>query len=238
MKYKEPSDEEYLEIAQKVRSGEYFREARAMYDVGVNDFLSERYFYLGVSCLAILVFLVALYAANGLFPLSRYVPFPYVINDPIEDVPRISALRAPGETASEAVLKFLASNYVVLREQYAIQTMERNISGLRSQSSEAVFAQYKNFIDTNNQDSPARLYERHSVRNIAVISVVPVEGANDKIEVVFDATVSGQVQTKPTRHKAHITFNYSGVEFDEKTDKIKPLAFSVTAYQTNRIQDE
>ena len=57
MKYEEPTSEEYLSIAEKVRSGEYFREARSMYDVGVNDPMSERYFYLFITSIALLLLL-------------------------------------------------------------------------------------------------------------------------------------------------------------------------------------
>ena len=36
-----PRDEDYLEIADKVRTGEYFREARKMYDLAIHDYTKE-----------------------------------------------------------------------------------------------------------------------------------------------------------------------------------------------------
>ena len=239
MKYKEPTPEEYLLIADKVRSGEYFREARAMYDVGVHDTMAERYFYMLVTGIALFTFLIALLAANSLYPLSRAVPFTYAINDTVEDVPRLIALRSDSnQTASEAVLFFLAKNFVQLREQYSINTLERNASGLRSQSSDQVFADYQHLMDTSTPDSPVTLYQRHSVRNINVLSVAMVPGKNDAVTVEYEASVENANGSKKTRYKAELTFNYSGVELDEKTGKVKPLQFKVLQYRTQPIQDE
>jgi type IV secretion system protein VirB8 len=238
MKYQEPSPEEYLNIAEKVRSGEYFREAQAMYDVTVNDPMAERYFYIALTIVALITALAAFYAAQALYPLSRSTPFIYKANDPVEEVPHIRSLKEyQGQAPDEAVLHFMIANFVRLYEEYSIKTLDRSLSGIQSQASDKVFAAYQVLMNPNNPDSPVMRYQRHSIRTIQVVSVKNVEGTKDQCEAIFDAVEQGREEAKKTRFVANITFRYSGIQLDEGKNTIKPIEFQVTEYHTRRIQD-
>lgn len=238
MKYQEPTPQDYEDIAQKVRSGEYFREAQAMYDVSVNDPMAERYFYVFVTALALFTFITAFFAMQSLYPLSRTVPFIYALNDVLEDMPSIAPLRTSREqSVNDAVLFFLARTYVDQRESYDISKLERNYSGIDHSSSPEVMAQYQALIQIGNPESPVVKYERHSVRHIDMVSVRKLESPPDTIEVVYDATVVGNDTSTKTRHKATLSYRYSGVEFDAKADKVKPFSFTVTGYSSKNFQD-
>jgi type IV secretion system protein VirB8 len=230
-----PTDE-HTEVAEKIRSGEYFREARAMYDFAVHDPMAERYFYVLVCALAGIIFLASIVAVNGLYPLKRSVPFIVNSMNITEDYPNIRTLISQkDETASTAVLRFVIKNYVVLHEEYDINTFDRNGNGVKSQSTEAVFAEYQRLTNPTNPESPIALYQRHSRRSINVLSTR--QTGNDSIEAVFEATVIGKNEVKKSRWQANITFNYSGVALDESTGKVKPFTFTVTGYKVKRLQD-
>lgn len=238
MKYQEPTPDEYLEIAEKVRSGEYFREARAMYDVSVNDPMAERYFYIFITSLAFCTFLCALFAMQSLYPLARSVPFIYALNDVLEDVPSIMPLRtSPDETVDDAVLFFMAKNYVQQMEGYDINQLDRNYSGIEHNSTPEVFAQYQRMLQLNNPESPVVKYERHSVRHIEILSTRRLETPANRLEIIFDATVVNAESSQKTRHKVLLGYQYSGVEFDEKADKVKPVTFIVSSYSSKNFQD-
>ncbi|MDX2074502.1 MAG: VirB8/TrbF family protein [Alphaproteobacteria bacterium] len=238
MKYTEPSPDEYLNIAEKVRSGEYFREARSMYDLSVNDPMAERYFYVFVTTIALLTFLGAFAAMQSLYPLARTVPFIYALNDVLEDVPSIAPLRSsPHQSVDDAVLFFFAKVYVDEYESYNISKLDRNYSGVAHVSSPEVMAQYQQMLQVSNPESPVVKYERHSVRLIDVASVRKLESPANTLEVVFDATVVNAERSQATRHKAVIAYQYSGVEFDEKADKVKPVTFTVTSYNSKIFQE-
>lgn len=234
------SADEQLQIAEKVRSGEYFREARQMYDLTVHDPMTDRYFYIFVTLLALVIFLIAFFAARELYPLNRSVPFIVKTNDIVDDLPHIHPLiTEAGETPSAAVLHFLAGNYVTFREEYDIDHLERDTSGVASQSAPDVFKKYQQEISPSNPDSPIALYQRHSRRVITIESerqITPSE-----MQIIYIATVDTygdtRVDIKKSRWKADIAFNYSGVELDEKTGKVKPLKFVVTRYQTSKAQE-
>jgi type IV secretory pathway component VirB8 len=234
----QPNDpDEYLEIAEKVRTGEYFREARSMYDMTVHDPMAERYLYVAITALAGIILTTAIIAVQGLYPLSSSVPFIVSTNDIVEDLPRIkSVLAYKGENPSAALLRFLVNNYVALREEYNIDTFDRNISGIKSQSAPDVYGEFQQAIDPRNPDSPVAQYQRHSKRSITILSSkqLPDQQAMD---VTFEAKVEGNGEVKTSTWQANIAFEYNGVTLDENTDKVKAVNFVVTRYRSKRLQD-
>jgi len=225
----------HLETAEKLRSGEYFREARAMYDFTVHDVMAERYMYLFVTFVSLLILCIAQLAAGGLYPLNKPVPLIVSTANPYEDIPRLRNILAEhNENPSEALLRFMGRQYAITREEYNIDSFDRNVNAVRSQSSPEVFAAFQEQVDPRNPDSPITLYQRHSVRKIAIVSSKRESGG---MEVIFDATVEGNNAIKKSRWRANIAFEYSGIELDEKGDKVKPVQFIVTNYRVKRLQE-
>lgn len=230
----EPLPPDYQKIAEKVKSGEYFHEARLMYDDAVHDPMVERYWYLLITVLSAVILFIALGALQSLYPLKTPVPFIYSTQDIVEDLPRINSLVVnKGEAPGEAMLRFLAGNYVSFRESYDIETFDRNINGIRSQSTQEVFDAFQRAIDTRNPESPITLYQRHSKRSITIVSFQ--RRSETEADVVFEALVSGRGPAKKSRWQANIAFSYSGIALDDETGKVKPLSFIVTGYNVKRL---
>lgn len=229
--------EDYAAIAEKIRSGEFFRESRRMYDFDVHDPMAERYLYLLITMLSSLIFIIAVSAAHSLYPLQRSVPFIVSTQNIVEDLPTIHSLLAyKGEDASGALLRFIVQNYVTLRESYDIAAFDRNVNGVKSQSAENVLKEFQAQIDPRNPDSPIVAYQRHSKRSIAVLSSKQLAGEPPAMEIVYEAMVEGRGEIKKSRWQANISFNYSGIALDEKGG-VKPVTFLVTEYRTKRLQD-
>lgn len=229
------SPEESAEIAEKVRSGEYFRESRQIYDILVHDPMADRYLYILLTALAVSILTITVFAMQSLYPLQTDVPFIYSDNNIVEDVPRIQTLLDhEGEAPSEALLHFLAQNYVTFREEYDVNTFDRDRSGIQSQSSSEVFAEYEKAIDPHNPESPVVLYQRHSQRRITILSYRHLEG-QDEVEIGFEASVENANEVKKSRWIANIAFRYNGLELDEKTDRVKPVSFIVTGYHVKPL---
>lgn len=230
-----PTAEDYTEIADKVRTGEYFREARKMYDVSVHDPMAERYMYLFITTISLLVFFIALSAAQSLYPLNSQVPLIFYANNVIEDIPRIEKLQGfKDENPSEALLRFLVKRYLDAREGYNIDSFDRDVNGVKSLSSEDVFREYQAYINPANAEGPINLYQRHSRRYITIISMRRLP---DSMEVIFYATVESKQAVKNSRWRANIAFKYSGIELDEKGEKVKPVTFIVKKYHSKRLEE-
>ncbi len=235
-----PLPEQSPELTEKIRTGEYYREALHMYDSLVHDPMAERYFYVLITILSGFILLITFVAMQGLYPLQTPVPFIYSINDVVEDVPRIQTLLVKkGEDPSEALLRFIVENYVMKREEYNIDTIDSNMNGIKAQSTPEVFTAFQNYVDPqNNPESPINLYQRHSMRKIAILSSKRLSSeAKYGMEILFEATVESKNDTKKSRWQANIAFNYSGLTLDESTGKAKPVDFLVTQYDNKRLQD-
>lgn len=228
-------DEDYKDIADKVRTGEYFREARKMYDLAVHDPMAERYTYVFLTSISLIILLIAVSAMQSLYPLQSQVPLIFDTNDPIEDQPHIQKLQfSKADPAGEAVLRFMVKHYIEIREEYDIATFDRDVNGVKSQSSEEVFREFQTQINPRNPEGPISLYQRHSKRRINILTTKRLP---DSMEVIFDAIVESRTEVKKTRWRANIAFKYTGIELDEKGEKVKPVNFVVTKYHSKRLQD-
>ncbi len=222
-------------IAEKVRTGEYFREARMMYDFTINDPMSERYIYVFITFCAAVILMIAVIAMNNLYPLQSAVPLTYITHDIVEDIPKVKGLQTyKNENPSEALLRFLVKNYVILREEYDIATFDRDVNGVKSQSSEGAFKDFQQFIDPHNPESPIKVYQRHSKRKITVLSM---RRTSDGMEILFEALIDSRTDVKKSHWRVNMSFQYSGIELDPKTDTVKPMSFVVTDYTSKRLQD-
>lgn len=226
---------EYRRMADKIRSGEYFEESREMYDVMVHDLMSERYMYIFITIVAAFIFLISYAAKESLYPLNNAVPYVFHPTDPLEDMPHMKSLQSyKGEDPGEGVLRYMIQNYIKLRETYSVERFDLFVEGVRNQSAPAVMAEFQAMVDPRNALSPVVQYQRHSKREVSVLSYR--RQGLDSMEVEYEATVTGRGEIRRSRWKANIAFQYSGVTLNDE-GKVNPLSFTVTEYQTKRIQD-
>ncbi|MGE0755219.1 MAG: VirB8/TrbF family protein, partial [Alphaproteobacteria bacterium] len=156
-----------------------------------------------------------------------------------EDMPQIrSLLVQPGQDPSMALLEFMIGNYVKNREEYDIEKFDRNMNGIKTQSTQEVFDEYQNYVDPRNPESPITRYQRHSIKKVQILSTNYYEADDEKtMEVLYEAEVESKNSLKKSRWQAKISFIYSGIELDESKGEISPLTFIVTRYETKRLQD-
>lgn len=235
-KYTEPTPEDYIDIAEKVRSGEYFRESKAMYDIMVNDAMSERYFYVFVSVIALFTMIVTFNAMDALYPLTRILPFVNKTDDMVNENPYIYRLKSsPEQSTDEAIMLYYARTFVQQYEEYDIRTLERNMNGLRSNSSAELFGNYQRMMQPTNPESPVVKYQRHSSRLVQVLSTKTIQAATPIMEVIFDVIIRTDNTSQTTKYRALIGYEYSNIEIEMISGRIKPPTFLVTSYSSKPI---
>lgn len=248
MENHQQATEDYAKIAEKIRSGEFFRESRNIYDFFVHDPMAERYLYVLITAIASTIFVIAFSAMQSLYPLERSVPFIVQSADLADDLPNIrSMLEHKGEDIDYAMVRFLTSLYVTFREEYDIATFDRNVSGVKSLSAPEIFQDFQRRIDPSNPDSPITLYQRHSVRKIKILQVRLSQNEENVAEVVYETSVEGRGEVKKTRWQATIAFKYNNITLDEETGMVKQYTnpdtgqkeslMTVEKYYTKRLQD-
>ncbi len=239
------TSEEYIEIAEKVRSGEYFRDVRLMVDIDINDPMAERYWYIAVTFMAFLIAAVSVVAWLGFYPLEPRVPFIFSTNDIVEEVPHLQSLAAyHNEDPNVALRRFLVQNYVKMREDYDASTFDRSHNAVESLSTTQVLNEYEAFISPQNPESPIALYQRNAKRQVTITGSELVEDNSKSTDnklgyrmfVYYDAKViKGETENPVTKHQVDIAFQYKDIKLDQATGKISPYGFIVTSYHNKNL---
>lgn len=226
-------------IAEMVRGGDYYAQAREWYaDIHYGPMI-QRSLILIVTALATAGFLVALLALSDVLPLTRQVVFPVRAGDITNDVVTLRHLSRPGDPVNPAMMKFLLSTYVRQRESYNADRLAANINGVKSFSAADVFAEYRNYMSPENPVSPISQYERHSIRDVDIrlVRVLPravdAPQAEDvlRAEIVFDAAVRNAQEVKTVRKRANIAFRYGDLTVNQQSGEVGAMRFQVTEYK-------
>jgi type IV secretory pathway component VirB8 len=231
------------EIAKKVRSGAYFKEA--------NDWYAGKYLY-PITERA----MMALFAAAAIFALipivllvkasagiESKVPFPMIVADTYAHFATIKPLAKSDETAQEAVAKYIIIDYIKSREEYissAANDSEKRkklLKKIKSSSAKSVLNEYNNQVNENNPYSPINRYKDHTSRLIEIQSFTFLDNdqTSGKAKVIFTATethISGN--KKVSRWEALINFRLPDVATIAKTGA--PLRFITGYYRTKQLE--
>lgn len=224
------------EIAENIRSGEFFRESLQDYHARYDDLISERYYYLAVTLISIALFCMSLIGIGMIYPLSTKVPFIYYTADIVEDLPIMKRLGKQDADPNILLKNFLLSNYVRLREQYSIDTVDRNANGIKSQSSDEVYDDYQSIMNPSNPESPIALFQRQAIRRVDITSIQPEQGNGDEtVYVNFTATIFTSNKAKKVLMRAIISFRFEDIGVDHNTGKTIPHGFIVTKYKSESL---
>jgi type IV secretory pathway component VirB8 len=233
----EPNEQQ--EIAKKMASGEYFRDARAWYSTLYISPVAERSAFLVLACLAGLVFFIGALSLMDLMPINERKR----IIIPNQNMDNTSAsvmrLREQGTPLNLSLKKFLAANYVYMRESYRAADYQKHLAFIKEHSDPAAFNQYWAEAGTDNPRSYATLLGRIGERHVQITSVQinsKVEPHVATVQYVTDfKKVKGGTQTAWT---ATLSFYYTKVSVRElvnptagssKLDIVDP-AFNVVSY--------
>lgn len=229
----QPVDSE--EIAQDLRKGTYFEQARQWYGMIYHAPMAERSFFIVVTLTALLTTFFGIMGFMGLFPLQPAKPF-YIPTQEATLVPTIVPLAEETEDPNVALQHFLLSRYVTAREEYDPRTKASYARFVRRQSAPDVTAAYDRQTSQSNPYSPSALYEDRLVRHIRITSLTipPVPGENRKARIEFEATVGNRDQSETTRWYADVAFRYTGISIDQRTEEITPMTFVVTGYEVHK----
>lgn len=231
-----PLPEDSEEIAKKISSGEFFRESMEAYHKRYVDLISERYFYLGITAASVLIFLCSIVSIMLLYPLNKRVPFIYQTVDAVDDLPIMKPMGERKVDVNQQIKEFLVANYIRFRENYSIDTLDRNANGVKSQSTDALYQQYQTLMDPANPNSPISLYQRQGVRNVAVERVnISNQGKEYRAEAKVNATLVTPEGTKKETLRVIITFSFDDIAVNQDTGDVSPLRFLVTSYQSEIV---
>ncbi len=208
--------DESHKIADSIRSGRYFEDARAWYQAIYIGPVSERSFFLIIAALASVTALLAIVSVFSLMPLTSRPAIIIPSQSSAQDVvPRLTNLRQNREDPQQAVAQFFVLQYVAARERYAAATLQENALFVHAQSDEATYNAYLAQYDASNPQSPTVKLGRQGVVDIEVQAVrMDFKGDGGTAEVDFTTESSGLAAPEKTRWTAMLKYRYTEMGID------------------------
>ncbi|MBN8542933.1 MAG: type IV secretion system protein [Alphaproteobacteria bacterium] len=237
----EPAEQQ--DVAQKIASGEYYRDAREWYSALYISPIAERGVFLLMSGFAALVLL---FGALGFMDLLPIVARDRIIitNQRMDETKTsISPLRAQGKSTNVSLKQFYAASYVYMRERYRAADYAKNLAFVEAHSDPATL-QY--FLETQGPENPDSYAVRLGAVGERTVEITGVS-INNKVQppiatVQFVTDFKNVTGGSRTAWTATLSFYYTKVSLTEVVNpstgksrlKIVDPAFNVVSYSVVR----
>lgn len=231
-------DDFHRSIAESVKTGQYYTEARKWY---LNRFVfvsSERAYIIAMMSL----FVTAIVIMAFYYQLTDPAPPEVTYISPAEDVAKTySMIHNAGFTEDNPqtqITKYMLSTYVIRRERYFFDRQEGQLIFVRNNTVGTEYLKYENARSMNNPSSPVMLYQENNVINIDVhkVSLLPSKGANQYAVVYFQSALKNILSNQVTLDDfvASISYKIDNVEA-LINDRSKQLKFLVLDYKLHKL---
>lgn len=212
--------EDAKKIAESIRTGRYYEEARSWYSAVYIGPVSERTFFLLVAILSTVVALAAISAAFSLVPLTTKPAIIVPASDRADEVVMsLVQLRESKADIDDSMKEFFVTRYVTSREGYAAASYAINSNFVRAQSDEGTYTDYAEHYLLPNPQSPAGILGANGMRIVTIKSVdVGGRGKTGTAKVKFSTELKGVDDPTKTQWTAKLDFNYTDLKAETVTN--------------------
>jgi type IV secretory pathway component VirB8 len=209
--------EDYKKIAESIRSGKYFGDAKGWFEAVYIGPVSERSFFLIIAVLASFVAIFGVISVKRLMPITKHQAILIHGGERPEEVQASLVALAPNRVPmNPAIAQFFVATYVQLRESYDSRSFTANARFIRGQSDAAAYAAYAAAYNPANASSPfaplGDLGQRQVVLDaIDVKEIKTLDNAPGHMNatVTFTTETTGVSTPVRTRWTANIEFIYN-----------------------------
>lgn len=233
-------------ILEKVKSGDYFIEARKWYNDKYLSVVSERSVIALIATLMVILFIFLTINIMALYPTSREVRFVIESEDTLNEFSVVKSLGLNHVSAQDvdlSIAKYLAAKYVLTWEYYpanghTTDQLLPKVNFIKNNSSRDVYKIFQTQIVISNPDSPLIKYRDKAIRNIFIKSV-KIEQSKLQIKekkaiVLFDAVVQWNDGRKEfSKGEAQMLFSFTDPE-SVLNDEL-PIDFVVINYTSSQL---
>jgi type IV secretion system protein VirB8 len=229
------------QIADAIRSGSYFLEARQWFQAVYIGPISERSFFLIIALLAAVVAFFSLAGVFRLMPLTNRDPVLVYATDRPDDVyMTLVPLTEKREPVNPAIVEFFVTQYIIAREGYFYQTFASNARFVRAQSDVITYNAYATAYSPNNSASPFASLGEYGQRLVTPRSVriAPIRDGKGSAEVMFTTEVRGSDNPTITNWTAKMDYVYTelttemvdNAQTGDKDLNVRDPQFQVVSY--------
>ena len=204
-------------IAESIRNGTYFVQARDWFQAMYIGPISERSFFLIIALLSGLVAFFSISSVMRLMPLTKREAVLIPAGERYDDV-QVSLIKLAGdrEPVNKAMVEFFLGQYITMRESYVASNFTASARFVRGQSDAATYATYAATYDPANAASPFAPLGLAGQRQVTIDAIRLHESPDGKhtAEVDFTLdTLNGQQQTK-SKWTATLDYLYTQIAGD------------------------
>ena len=245
------------EIKEALKDGSYYTNSRAWYSTLYMSIISERFFYIVLTSIAAVTFLLGIMSLSSFLPIVPAMPFLYESNDVLGSSPRISKVRDNEiQTVDQALRRFFVNKYLLHRENYHSDKITENNNFIVSNSDSKTYSAYYRYINSSNPKSPISLYgagaqKTITIKNINITKDLDNNQKNNSNEsskyyakITFISDVAWHDRVERTKWESIINFDYQNIKTTEKSEEehkktgqaltIEPMLFKVTGYKSRQ----
>lgn len=232
------------EIAQKIKDGSYFKDAREWYARQYLFPATERSFLLLIAIITSFVFFLSINNIKSL-SIGSDEPIPVIVkvDNATDYFPIIKPLAKQHENTQAVVTKYLISDYLKTREEYHYskdisEVLKNNLKKIRRSSAKSVLNEYQSYMSEANKYSPVIRYRDHTSRDVEIKNIVFDNGdpSSGKAVVQFVTITYNKKEKKEDKSlwEANIHFRLPDIETIARTGA--PLRFLVKYYKAKPLK--
>lgn len=242
------------EIAEKVRTRSYYKEAWDWYALKYIYPLSQRTLFIFVTLAAITVTISALIIVYDFYPLKVRVPVAVDISDMGLDYAQLVKMQVDAKgDPTVPIADYLVRAYTTKIENYNFKQIDRQLRFLSQFSSPALMEEIQKRYDTRNLGSLILKYRDHTTRTIRITAMnmasdplfdiakakqkdIVLENVPYHATVDFESEEVNLLGVTPHKWQAAIDFTMSPITLDKATKTFKKLDFVVNSYSVRPVQ--
>lgn len=158
-------------IREYVNSGQYFLDARKWYYHKYITPISHRSIFLVLISLGILILVTVAININVLLPITKQLKYAIFITDGTDKSASVHNANSVKNDPLRSILKIMIQDYVLQREKYNYENLERQIKYVHKRSNRVSFNNFYNYLNIDNPNSPVLRYQQEARRFITIKQV-------------------------------------------------------------------
>ncbi len=196
----------------------------------------NRYFVLGL--VGIILASIEALAIFFLAPLKSVEPYVIQVDNKSGLTTVLKPLKdenSPNLTQDEAITKSFIVKYIIARETYDPQDLNRNYDLVRLMSSAEETNRFDEFVSDLNPESPVQRYKTATRRTVQISSVSFLDQSKKTAQVRL--TTSETQRDQQEKHDywvAILTYRYVNSPMDEADRFQNPLGFQILSYRLDQ----
>jgi len=173
---------------------------------------------------------VSMITITVLIPLKEKIP--YVVEvDKVSGETSVTKVTKGKLTQSESLTKYWINKYVRYRTQYDYQDIEESYELVKAMTSPREFTNYHKDYDTNNLESPYRIYGENTTLKTRIKSISFIDKDTATVRIDIEKKRINEDKPKHFPYIVTLSFRFTLEPESEKEIQENPFGFQCTKWR-------